>query len=53
MYMYIIYITIYDIHIHVLPKFEPKILLKHPNAFAIKLHNILLLKDVHFFLLPS
>jgi hypothetical protein len=48
MYMYIICITIYDIHIHDLPKFEPKTLWRHPNAFAIKLHNILLPKDVQF-----
>jgi hypothetical protein len=53
MYMNIIYITIYDIYIHDLPKFEPKTSWRHPNAFAIKLYNILLLKDMQFFLLFS
>jgi len=35
MHMYTLYITTYEIHIHDLLEFKPKISRKHPNAFAI------------------
>jgi len=45
-----IHITTYKIYIHDLFKVEPKTSWKHANAFAIKLHNLLLVKVVQLFL---
>jgi hypothetical protein len=45
MYTYIVHITIYEIHIHDLSKFEPKTSWKHANAFVIKLKSFFGLKQ--------
>jgi hypothetical protein len=53
MYTYIINITIYEICIHDLLEFELKTSPRHANVFAIKLHNLFLVKYMELSILSS